>query len=109
MALRRLTVLGRGIAFGIAAAVLLAAESFEAAEKSNTEPSVLHGAGQVVGGLLFELPRTVIEATMTSPPVVGTVVGLFAGTARALQVTVGGLVEMAAGFNPGGAQRTRRR
>ncbi|MBI3458364.1 MAG: hypothetical protein HY002_21545 [Candidatus Rokubacteria bacterium] len=68
----------------------------------------MHGAGQVVAGLLFELPKTVLDATLTSPPVVGTVVGVLAGTARALQKTVGGLAEMAAGFNPWGITRRRR-
>ena len=67
----------------------------------------MHGAGQVVGGLLFELPKTVLEATMNEPPVIGTMVGLLAGTARALQKTVGGIVEMAAGFDPWSSRRNR--
>jgi hypothetical protein len=75
------------------------------AADSKSEPSVLHGAGRVVGGLLFELPRTVIEATLSSPPVVGTLVGLLAGTARALQQVVGGFVEISAGFDPWGTKR----
>jgi hypothetical protein len=64
------------------------------------EPTVTHGAGQVMKGVVVELPKTVIEATMEGPVVVGTMVGLLAGTARALQVTTAGLVEMAAGFHP---------
>ena len=71
------------------------------------EPSFMHGVGQVVAGVVFELPKTVLEATMTEPPVVGTVVGLLAGTARALQVTVGGLVEMASTFDPWGRKKRR--
>ena len=84
-------------------AALLAPEAF-AEQKS--EPNFLHGVGQVVGGVLFELPKTVIDATMTSPPIIGTVVGLFAGTARALQTTAAGLVEMSQGFNPWGAKKS---
>ena len=87
--------------------LLLAAQPAPA--KRNAEPSVMHGAGQVVGGLLFELPRTLLDATLTGPPVVGTAVGLLAGTARALQVTVSGLLEMSAGFDPWGAKKNSRR
>ena len=71
------------------------------------EPSFMHGVGQVVAGVVLELPKTVLEATMTEPPVVGTLVGLLAGTARALQVTVGGLVEMASTFDPWGRKKRR--
>ena len=76
-----------------------------ASAEQRDDPSVMHGAGQVVAGILFELPKTVIDATMTNPPVIGTAVGLLAGTARALQKTVGGLLEIAAGFDPWGAKR----
>ena len=64
------------------------------------EPSVMHGAGQVVRGTVVELPKTVIEGTLNGPPVVGTAMGLLGGTVRALQVTAAGLVEMAQGFHP---------
>ena len=79
-----------------------------AVAKTQSDPSFLHGVGQVIGGILFELPKTVLDATLTGPPVAGTAVGLLAGTARALQTTVAGLLEMAAGFNPWGITRTRR-
>ena len=69
------------------------------------DPSFLHGLGQVVGGVLFELPKTVLDATLTGPPIAGTIVGLFAGTARAMQVTVAGLVEVSQGFDPLGAKK----
>ena len=72
---------------------------------TQAEPSFVHGVGQVVAGLVFELPKTVLDATLTGPPIAGTVVGLLAGTARALQTTVGGLVEMAAGFDPWGTKK----
>lgn len=82
----------------------MAAGSVCAAE-AKPDPSFLHGVGQVIAGVVFELPKTVLDATLTEPPVIGTVVGLLAGTARALQVTTAGLVEMAAGFDPWGAKR----
>ncbi len=85
--------------------VLFAASSVQA---SNQDPSVGHGFGKVIGGLLFELPRTVIDATLTAPPVVGTMIGLLAGTARALQTTAAGVVEMAAGFDPWGTKKRQR-
>ena len=69
------------------------------------EPNFGHGVGQVIDGVLFELPKTVLGATLEGPPVVGTMVGLLAGTARALQKTVGGVVEMATAFDPWGAKR----
>ena len=86
---------------------LLLMSSSVMAEQRNAEPSVMHGFGQVVGGVILELPKTVVEATLTGPPVAGTIVGLLAGTARALQKTVGGVVEMATAFDPWGAKRTR--
>ena len=76
-----------------------------AAAATTSEPNFLHVVGQVIAGLVFELPKTVLEATLNGPPVVGTVVGLLAGTARALQTTVGGVVEMAAGFDPWNAKK----
>ena len=71
-----------------------------AAAAQKAEPSFMHGFGQVLSGVFLELPRTTLEATRKGPPVVGTMVGLLAGMARALQKTVAGLGEMAAGFNP---------
>ena len=84
--------------------VMAAAGSAHAAE-AKPEPSFLHSVGQVVAGALFELPKIVLDATLTEPPVIGTMVGLLAGTARALQVTTAGLVEMAVSFDPWGAKR----
>ena len=86
------------------AGVLLLARPAAAAEPPS-EPSVTRGAGKVLGGLLLELPKTVLDATLSGPPVVGTAVGLLAGTAKALQMTVSGVVEMAAGFDPWGTKR----
>ncbi len=88
---------------GVLTAVVVTA-SARAAE-AKPDPSFLHGVGQVVAGVVFELPKTVLDATLTEPPVIGTAVGLLAGTARALQVTTAGLVEMAAGFDPWGIKK----
>ena len=51
------------------------------------------------------MPKTVLEATLDGPPVVGTVVGVLAGTARALQTVVGGFVEMANGCDLWGTKK----
>ena len=80
-----------------------------AASASETDPSFLHGLGKTIAGIIFELPRTVVDATLTGPPVAGTVVGLMAGTVKALQTTAAGLAEMAAGFDPWGDKKRRRR
>jgi hypothetical protein len=69
------------------------------AEPAQT-PTVSHGAGQVVRGVVVEMPKGVLEGTLGGPPVVGTAIGLLGGTVRALQVTAAGIVEMAQGFHP---------
>ena len=74
--------------------------SIALAAESAREPSVVRGAGEVVKGLVVELPKGVLEGTVDGPVVVGTIVGLFGGAVRALQVTAAGLVEMAQGFHP---------
>ena len=79
--------------------VLWMAPTVAAAEAAR-EPSVVHGAGQVVKGLVVELPKGVLQGTVDGPVVVGTMVGLLGGAVRALQVTAAGLVEMAQGFHP---------
>ena len=89
------------------AGILLCAHPLAIAAEE-PEPSFLHGVAQVFGGLLFELPKTVLEATLEGPPVVGTAIGLLAGAARAAQKTVGGVVEMSAGFDPWGTKKRRR-
>jgi hypothetical protein len=79
-----------------------------ASAASDRDPSFMHGAGQVVAGVLLEFPKTVLQGTVDGPPVVGTLVGALAGVVHALQKTAGGLVEMSAGFNPWGAKRRNR-
>jgi hypothetical protein len=53
----------------------------------------------------------VLHATLTEPVVLGTLVGLFAGTVSALRVTAGGFAEMAEAFSPWGIdkKKTKRR
>ena len=89
----------------VVAGVLLILVALPASADTPSEPSVMHGLGQVVGGLIFELPKTVLQATFENPPVLGTVVGLLAGTARALQITFAGLMEIGAGFDPWGTKK----
>lgn len=88
-----------------AAAVVLAAGPIAASEQ---DPSFGHGLGKMVGGVIFEWPKTIVDATLTGPPVAGTVVGIIAGAARAAQTVVAGAVEMGAGFDPWGSKRRRR-
>jgi hypothetical protein len=80
---------------------MAASGSAEAAQ--SYERRFLAGVGQVIKGVVLEFPMTLIEATLNNPPVVGTIVGLFAGAAKAVQTTVGGLVEMSAGLRPAGS------
>ena len=88
---------------GLVVALVLLAGSGSAEAAQSYDRRFLAGVGQVIKGVVFELPATLVDATLSNPPVIGTVVGLFAGTAKALQTTVGGLVEMSAGFKPFGS------
>jgi len=97
MALRRLT---------LAVAALAICPLAFAAEPEH-EPSLLHGAGQVLAGVIFEWPKNILTGTLEGPPVVGTAMGFLGGAARAAQKTVGGVVEMAQGFDPWGVKRKR--
>jgi hypothetical protein len=91
----------------LCAASLASAPAARAAR--DAEPSVLHGLGQVIAGLLFELPKATLDATLTEPVVLGTVAGLFAGTVNAVRKTAGGLAEMADAFNPWGVKKKQSR
>ena len=95
---------GRGLAVAACLTVGVAGTAWAGAWE---EPNFLHGMGQVLDGVLFELPKTVLDATLTEPPVIGTIVGLLAGTVRALQKTFGGVQEMAIAFNPWGGRIKR--
>ncbi|MBI4597842.1 MAG: hypothetical protein HY737_05520 [Candidatus Omnitrophica bacterium] len=97
MALRRVN-----LALIVASLVTIAT----AAQAAHEEPSMIHGLSKVVGGVLFELPKTVIEATANEPVIIGPIVGVLAGTSRAIQTTVAGVVEMAAAFDPWGIKST---
>lgn len=76
------------------------------AEEATPQPSFLEGAGKCVGGLLLELPKTVIETISISPPLI--IVGVVAGTVRAAQVTWHGLREMSDAFDPWGIKKEHR-
>ena len=75
-------------------------------EDIKPKQSVLGGAGKVVGGVLFDLPKTVIEATSIAPPLI--IVGMVAGPIRAAQVTWHGFKEMSDAFDPWGIKQGRR-
>lgn len=89
----------------VVCALLLIAMPVLAATEPPREPSFLHGAGEVVLGLVTTFPETVIYETVNGPPVAGTLVGIIAGIPKALQRTVAGVVEMAQGFDPWGAKQ----
>ena len=82
----------------LCAGLTLGTPAVEAA--AGDDPSFVHGVGQVIKGVFLVLPGTVIDATLTEPPVLGTMVGVLAGVSRAIQTTCAGLAEMSAGFNP---------
>ena len=98
MALRRVTAWPAAIVCGMA--LLIPPPAW--AEDHQRKPSMMHGAASVIGGLIFEWPRTIVEATTEGPPIAGTMVGILAGAARAAQTVVGGVVEMATAFDPFG-------
>ena len=94
MALRRVTL---ALMVGLVGLACGAAEA-----KQEGDPSILHGVAKVVGGAVFELPKTVIEATAKEAPIIGPVVGVLAGTGRAIRTVVDGVVEIVAAFDPWG-------
>ncbi len=98
MALRRIAVLAF-LVFWLSASAVVYAES----PKEN--PSFLHGMAQMVDGIVFELPKNILDGTLTGPPVAGTLIGALGGTARALQKTAAGFFEAAAGFDPWGTKK----
>ena len=111
MALRRIGGVSRQAAGcwarAAAALALLGLLGFEAPRldaATDGAPSLMEGLGKVVGGLVFEGPKTLLKETLENPPVVGTVMGLLAGVARALQVTASGIAEMSAAFDPWGTK-----
>lgn len=100
MALRRVSV-------AVCAALTICLCGARIATASDAEPSVGHGLGRIVAGALFEWPKTIVDATLTNPPVVGTMVGIFAGLVRAVEMTTAGVREVSAGFDPWGIKRRK--
>jgi hypothetical protein len=86
----------RGLILISALAVILPGLA-EAAAKP--KPTVRHGLGQIITGIVWELPRTVVESTMEGPPVIGTAVGLLAGASRGVQKVIEGSVETVYGLD----------
>lgn len=75
------------------------------AEQPKESPSFLHGVGQMIDGLVLELPKNILDGTLTGPPVAGTLIGALGGCARAFQKTAAGFFEAAAGFDPWGTKK----
>jgi len=75
-----------------------------ASDQPPSEPNFLHGLGQASIGAALELPKTIVDATLSGPPVAGTLVGVIAAPIKAAQVMYRGLQEMALGFDPWGAK-----
>ena len=88
----------------LAAALLVMGPPAYAAEPPR-DPSFVHGVGEVVMGLVVEFPETVIDATLTGPPVAGTLIGILAGVSQALQRVTAGAIEMGQGFDPWGTKQ----
>gem|GEM_PF-2356717 len=71
------------------------------ADTSTETPSVSHGIGAVVGGVLFDAPKTLLEIAAPIPPLV--TAGIVAGLVRGAQVAFHGLQEVNEAFDPWGA------
>ena len=76
-------------------------------QKPKSDPSFMHGLGEAVAGATITLPKAVLDGLLTGPPVVGPMIGLLGGAARASQMVVEGVIEMSAGFDPFGFKRQR--
>jgi hypothetical protein len=72
----------------------------DAQRQLSREPTFLHGLAQVIKGVVWELPKTTVDATLDGPPIAGTVIGLLAGAAAAVRTTWAGLHEMITVFDP---------
>ena len=56
------------------------------------EADILRGLLRIVGGVL-EVPRATLAGTFSGPPILGTAVGLLAGTLNGLGMVPGGAIE----------------
>ena len=73
------------------------------------EPRFIHGFGEVLAGIFWEPPKTVLDATLTGPPVVGTAVGIVGGLSRGIHRVVRGLREIDQVIRPHRGKRSGRR
>ncbi len=94
---------------GALVVLLLGGSAAAGAPEEGREPSLLVGFGKVVGGLFFELPKTVIQTALDGPRGAEVPMGLFAGAVRAARVTADGFREMHEAFDPWGMKRQDRR
>lgn len=78
------------------------------AQNQKADPSFMHGLGKAVAGATITLPKAVLDGILTGPPVVGAMIGLLGGAARAAQMVAEGVLEMSAGFDPFGVKKRRR-
>ena len=77
--------------------VLLVPPPFAWAEER--EPALIHGFGEVLAGIFWEPPKTVLDATLSGPPVVGTAVGVLGGLSKGIQRILRGLQEISAALS----------
>ena len=100
MALRRLS-----ISRGLLVCLLVGFVGAPMTSAASEPPSILHGVGEVIGGIFLDWPKAILQATAVHPPVIGTTVGIIAGACGAVQHIVNGLKEVAVAFNPWGISR----
>ena len=79
-------------------------DPLEAIER-DASPNFRHGVATVVGGILLELPKTVVESTISAPPVAGLVVELLAWPTQVSVVVARGIREMSDAFDPWGIKQ----
>lgn len=80
-----------------------------AAQTRPEDPTVLHGVGKIVHGIVFEPVMTLLDSTMRHPPVVGTLVGIFAGVLTGLQMSTEGVKELYLAMSPRHRDARRKR
>ena len=56
------------------------------------EADILRGLLRIIGGVL-EVPRATLAGTFSGPPILGTAVGLLAGTLHGVGMVAGGALE----------------
>ena len=62
------------------------------AKPARVDADILRGLLRIVGGVL-EVPRATLAGTFSGPPILGTAVGLLAGTMHGAGMVAGGALE----------------